>query len=106
MAHQMPAFEPLRTLATAAMLETMRIARLALAILTVEAWAFLLLQPLGFTSLLSAAILVPLVGTIVSVWIGFFGQRHLSVPATVVLELLLLVVAGFFILVVMASSAG
>jgi hypothetical protein len=84
----------------------MRIARLALTLVTVGAWAFLLVQPLGFASPLSAAVLVPLVGTIASVWIGFFSQRRLSMPATVALELLLLVVAGFFIVVVMASSAG
>ena len=97
---------PLRTVAAAAMLKPMRIARLALAIMAVGAWAFLLLQPLGFASPLSAAVLVPLVGTIASLWIGFFSQRRLSVPATVALELVLLFVAGFFILVVMAFSAG
>jgi hypothetical protein len=84
----------------------MRMAREALTIVTVGAWAFLLLQPLGYASPLSAAVLVPLAGIIASVSIGFFGQRRLSVPAAVVLQSLLLAIAGFLILVVMSFRGG
>ena len=84
----------------------MRIARLALAALTVAAWTLLLLQTLGFASPVSAAVLVPLAGTLAAIWVGFFSRPRLSTPAAVILELLLLTVAGFLNLVVMASSAG
>ena len=84
----------------------MRIARLGLAVLTVGAWIFLLLQPPGSVSPLSAAILVPLAGAIAAVWVGFFSQRRLSIPAAVALELVLLCVAGFLMLVSMSFRGG
>jgi hypothetical protein len=84
----------------------MGIGRLVLAILTVAVWGCLLLETLGYADLLSGAVTVPLVGTIASVWIAFFSQRRLSVPASVVLQVILCLIGGFFVLVVMASSAG
>lgn len=96
---------------------------MALGVLTVTAWACLLVY--NASVLMDLAhfrdvaieedmpfILVPLAGLIVSVWVGLLSTTRLPVlgafkETTIVLfELALLVLGCFFILVVMASRSG